>query len=446
MALTSDEQAIIKKLAKKLNTKKTGNNTNYRYYYQKNLVPLLGIKDPTKQRALSFMLGWASTAVDLVSERINLLNFYSEDANAEWLKDINNTFNVNNYSNIENALKRDAATVGTTYASVWWGDLDNNEPEIFMTAESPLSTYGEMNLRTGLLDVALQVTTMGDDYIGTLYTKNEIITVVRNKQNNWEELERIEHGYNEVPMFQFVNNADTMYPRGRSEITPALKTITDDGIRAFADSSRIRSYHSDPILFLKNLETKNLTDSNGNPVNNLSQLADSIINLPYNDAEKVSPDLQQIMSSDPNIALETVDRLAKLAAREIGVSPAQYGFNTVNPSSAEAMNEADKGLILKVSTRIPQYSKTNKHMAKFILKLKGIEVPQNELETLDTVFKRPSTPTPASFADYMAKMNAVGIFEKELPSFVYRGMEMSNVEILELKNWLKNNPNTEPPL
>lgn len=443
MALSSEEQALVKKLVKKLNGKRPNNQENYRFYYQKNLVPLLGVKDPRKQRALSFMLGWGSQAVDLPAQRINFLNFFNE-TNAEWVKEVNNVFHANDFSNIENAIKRDAGTVGTTYASVWYGDKDNNEPEIFMTAESPISTYGEMNLRSGLLDVAIQLTNMGGEYVATLYTKNETIICVRDNKGNWNEIERIEHGLNQVPIFQYVNDADTMYPRGKTEITPALKSIIQDGIRAFSDSSRIRSYYSDPMFFLSGLETKNLKDANGNDVTNISQLADSIINLPYNENNDYAPTLQQITANDPNVALETVDRLAKLAAREIGVSPSQYGFDTVNPPSAEAMNEADKGLILKVNQRIPQYSKTNKQIARFVLKLKEIEVPEQELATLDTVFKRPSTPTPASFADYMSKMQAVGIFDRELPSFVYRGMEMSNVEILELKNWLDNNPTTEP--
>lgn len=445
MTLTNDEQATIKRLVAKLNKKKAGNQTNYRYYYQKNIVPFIGIKDPLKQRSLSFMLGWGTQAVDLISERINFLNFYSEHNNADWVKEVNNVFHLNDFTNVEQAIKRDAGVVGTTYSSVWYGDPENNEPEIFITAESPLSTYGEMNLRSGLLDIAVQLNTFGEDLLVNLYTRNEIITAVRNKQGSWEELERVQHGFNQVPIFQHVSNADTMYPRGRTEITPALKTLIDDGIRALGDASRIRTYHADPLFFLKGLETKNLTDSNGNIVNNLSQLADSIINLPYNSTDGYAPSVEQITGTDPNVSLEVVDRLGKLAAREIGVSPAQFGFSTVNPSSAEAMNEADKGLILKTQTRIPQYSKTYKQMAKFVLKLKNIEVNADEMATLDTVFRRPSTPTPASFADYLSKMNAVGIFDKELPSFVYRGMEMSSVEILELKDWLANKPETETP-
>lgn len=436
--LTDELHDAIKKYARKLDEKRPANQENYRLYYQKAVVPFLGIHDSAKQRTLSFVLGWASQPVDMLNERINYLNFYAPGG-GEWVDTINNSFTVNDFSAVENALQRDTGCVGTTYSNVWYGDENAGEPSVFITPESPLSTIGTLNPRNGLVEKGCQFYNKGGDWYAILYTKNETYSAVKLKnKNEWEELrpERIEHGLGQTPLFQIVNNADTMYPLGRTEITPAIKSIYQEGVRTFGDSSRIRSYFADPIRFIRGLETKGLMDTEGRLYTDFSQLSNRINTLPYNEDAGYSPEVQELTPNDPNIILESLDRLGKLMAREIGVSPSQIGFDTVNPASAEAMNEADKGLILRAQTRIPQYAKTYKQMARFVLKLKGIDVPTQELESLDVVFKRPSTPTPATFADFMSKMKAVGMFEEELPSFVYRGMEMNAVEIDELKEWL----------
>lgn len=64
-------------LEKKLNYYIRKNNKLYSYYYQERDVPDLGVSTPPKMRYLKQNLGWATMAVDVLTERLTFTGFYS---------------------------------------------------------------------------------------------------------------------------------------------------------------------------------------------------------------------------------------------------------------------------------------------------------------------------------------------------------------------------------
>ena len=75
-------------------------------------------------------------------------------------------------------------------------------------------------------------------------------------------------------------------------------------------------------------------------------------------------------------------------------------------------------------------------MGELSLLVAGREKPE-EWNTIESVFMRPETPTPQASADRVVKLNAMGLFERELPTWVYREIGLSEVEIKETQEFIR---------
>jgi SAM-dependent methyltransferase len=136
-----------------------------------------------------------------------------------------------------------------------------------------------------------------------------------------------------------------------------------------------------------------------------------------------------------------IEKVARLAAREMGVPPSYLGFDSINPTSADAINAAESALIKRADERVRQLKRTYKKLGTVTLAVAGRERPENWNE-IDSVFRNTQVVTPSASADRLSKNVAVGLYEKEYPDFVYRELGMSPAEIVEIKAIVRKNGNT----
>jgi hypothetical protein len=435
--LSQEELQLVLKLEGNLRNAIQANEEKYRYYYQKLTVKDLGISTPPSMRWLKCILGWASAAVDCIEERIFFRGFYSPTNNPV-IEKLNELYRLNDIEVQQRIVAKDMFITGSSYISVGVGG--EGEAEVIQRAESPNEVYGDYNFRKRELDNALKVVRMETHYAGTLWLPNVTIQLTKSLDADaqWTEVERDEHNLGRVTVVNAMNEADSLYRRGRTEISPSLRSHVDAGMRVILNTETSREFFASPLRAITGADKEDFMDEEGNPVGAWDMIASKIVVIPASEDGAPNPTMIQLPASNPENIMNLIEPFARLAAREIGVPPSYFGFESTNPSSADALNAADAKLLHRVAKRQPEIGRAWKLANEYAQLLLNGEVIEDWADT-EAVFARPEAASPAASADRLTKLQATGVFDRLLPDFVYVELGFREVEILQLKQWLQQN-------
>lgn len=447
--LQDNELIAIDALQKKLNRVKNKNNNKKKYYNQKNKVKDLGINTPADLQGFTVVLGWATKAVDVLAERIKWKGFYnpevadaSLDETTSWL---NNLYNDNNFEAEQRKAIKNALTTGIGFMSASRGDVEAGDPEVVWISEESNTITIDYDLRSRKIKAAFKVISDAVTHkpaYGILWLPDVTIQLQRVK-NKWIEIERDEHNSGVVPVVPIFNNSDSENPYGRSEITPAVMDLSDSAMRRLVNVEVNSEYYAKPYRWAINLSDDDLNGMRENGASIIDTTAGDIVVIPTNlEHPERQADIKELGANDPSNVMNLIEPLARLVAREIGVPPSYMGFDSVNPSSVDAINAADDAIIKRADDRIVELRRTYKSLANISMIVAGKSKPDN-WNAIDTIFEKTETMTPSASADRFSKLAAVGFYTQLYPEFVYRGMGMSDAEIVELKAHLRNVTNTQ---
>lgn len=435
--LTLEEAFLINRLDKQRKRAAISNEEKYKYYYQHTMVKDLGISTPPRLAGLNCTLGWAATSVDVIEERIKFTGFYSPTNQPE-IEQLNKLLRENDVEVIQRAFLKDALITGTSFLSIGVGSGEF-EPAVIFRAESPNEMTGDYNFRTRILDNALKVVRVGADEQGTLWLPNETIQIKKLEGSDiWQEVERDVHNLGHVTVVTIINEQDSKYPRGRSEITPALRSHIDAGQRIILGTEVAREFFGQPLRAITGASAEAFQDEDGNKINPWDLISGKFIALPAGEEGGTAPAITQLPASNPENIMNLLEKFAVLAAREMGLPPSYLGFETVNPTSQDAMAFSDMKLLHKVYKRQPEVARAWKQASMYAQLLLNGKV-MDGFEDVEATFMRAEAPSPAAAADRIAKLMAAHVFEQELPDFIYRDLGFREVEILQLKQWLQKN-------
>jgi len=438
MTLSFDEASLINKLESKLKKKVWKNLDNYNYYDGRLKVKDLGVSIPKRLKNLDDVLGWASAPVDTLTERVQFDSWYSAniDDDQDLINDLIAQYKMNNVDLEQQKVAKDSFITGHSYISVGVGDTTIGEPPIIYMAESPNEVYGDFNLRTKRLDNALKKVKSEKGWIGALYLPDQTIYIAKgNNSSMWVETDRQVHDLGFIPIVPVINNPDTNNLRGRSEITKPLKSVIDSGMRILLLAEVGNAYYALPQFFLLGADASSYYDADGNPTTYMDWLAGKIKVLPA-DSNGQSPQMTQVAANDAGNILDQLTIYATLAAREIGLPPSYFGFDTVNPSSADAIQLADERVITKANNRIKHQKQAWKQAFAYGQIMLNGDLPDSWLN-IEPVFIDPATPTPAATADRLSKLQALGVFDKDLPQWVYKELGLTDMEIAQTKDFIQ---------
>lgn len=435
--ISTNEKNEINKLNKKLDLVSVSNNKKNNYYYQENKVKDLGINTPPLMQNLDVVVGWPTATVDIQLERIKCLGFYNpnEDENTQWL---NKIWKENYMESEQKVHQRDSMITGISFLSASLGDED--EPEVVWLSENSSSMTMNYDHRKGIATSAFKkIKKEKDTWLGELYTPDSNIQLVKERGKDWIEVSRINHEIGFVPIVPFFNNPDGLFRNGRTELTKSILGYTDSTMRSILSSEVMREYYSRPVRAILGgnpTDFDQLMVHEGRLVWKLE--SGDIINIATSydrDGNPIPQSFQEFGAEDPTNVLKMIEFYGRLVAREIGVPPAYMGFDTINPSSADAINASDSKLIQKSLMRIPHYKRSYKKLADYSLRLTGREKGESWSD-FEAEFARVDTVTPQAAADRISKLNAVGVFDREFPTWVYREVGLNDVEIQQTKNFV----------
>ena len=446
--LHENELAAIDQLQKKLNRVRQKNDVKKRYYNQKNKIKDLGINTPTDLSGFTIVLGWATKAVDVLAERIKWNGYYNPeiadpvlDEATEWL---NKLYNENNFEAEQRKAIKNALTTGVGFMSASRGDTSAGEPEVVWISEESNTITIDYDLRRRKIKSAFKVITDPSTHKpinAILWLPYATVELARVK-NSWVEIERDEHNLGVVPVIPIFNNSDSENPFGRSEITPAVRDLSDEAMRRLVNVAVNTEYYAKPYRYAIGLADGDVEGMKEKGETVLKMAAGDTVVLPTNlENPAQQADIKQLPANDPSAIMNTIEPLARLVAREMGVPPSYMGFDSVNPSSADAINAGDAAIIKRADDRIIELRRTYKQLAEVSFAVAGKDKPEN-LYIIDTMFDKTETITPSAAADRFSKFEAAGLYNKPFPDSVYRELRMSEAEIVELKAHLRTIGNT----
>lgn len=386
----NDAKATAGRLLSKLRLKASAVQTKYAYYDAKNEQSNLGISLRGRLANIVVGVGWATRAVDTLSDRINF------DAFAEDEFGINELFDVAGAREVINRAKHDAHIAGCAFIAI-----SKENDKICLTPFTALDATGEINYNTGFLKTGLAVTRWSEvgelekkispvDYIVftgdyTAFFCNGILCDIKENPTKRPLLHLIARR----------QSADE--PFGKSRITRTARRIIQEATRLKKRYEIAAEFYSTPFRYLNGL---------ANGAENTPEV-DAVISKILKitkDEDGEKPEIGQLPQMSMSQFSEQKKDLARDFCAETGLTLRNLGFETGNPTSAESLVAMSDDLLLQakatereIGEQIRQlaftmrlFADNNSSIPDRLLKIKPVFMPISEInlgQAGDAVYK-----------------------------------------------------------
>lgn len=425
--LTPDEDATRVRLLGQLRRARWANARQESYYEGAKRVRDLGISIPPHLKELEAVAAWPEIVVDVMDERMEWRGFYTPDVDLGL-----EALATANKLEIEIAQAvLDALICGLSYLTVGTGREDEDEPEVLVKAGSPSRMTATWNARQsrasdGLAEVMDERGTVTG---WTLYDPNSTITIER-QRGRVVVVDRDEHDMGRVPIAILRNRPRSSRADGRSEITRAVRSLTDSGMRTLLGMEISREFYGAPQRYLMGADESMFVDEHGKPVGQWAALIGRMLMAPL-DEDGNLPQAGEFKASSPQPFTEILKTLSQMVSAASGLPATHLGFNTDNPASAEAIQRADGRLDSRAERR-------QKHYDLGLIELGELMVlwRDGELPPLGAVQSRwlPVTMTaPGAAADRATKMIGSGVLQPDW-DFTLEQFGLSDEEIKRVQS------------
>ncbi len=425
MSLSADELGLINYLFKKLQSHDAKNAMLESYYEGKNRLKDLRISIPPQLTTVETVVGWAGTTVDVLEERLDFEGYIGGDTLG-----LNEIYRANELD-LESSLgHRDALAMGTGFVVVGKGAPGEADPLI--TIESPRTMTVLYDVRTRRLEAALLChrSDRGVPTSGTLYLPDQNISLEYDNRT-WVDVDRDEHRLGRVLVASLPNNPRSSDPYGRSEITPAVRSLIDSAMRTLLGAEVAREFYSAPQRYILGANEDTFLDADGKPLNPWSVYQGRVLGIPYNEAESVMPQVGQFNANDVRPYFDQMRAYAQLLAAETAMPASYFGQQTDNPSSADAIRQMEARLVKRAERRQKQFGRTWTEVAKLALLVRDGSIPA-EASAIRPLWRDASTPTRAAAADEAVKLIQAGVLLADSEVTYNRiGLSDSDKEVLK---------------
>lgn len=425
MTLTADELGLANSLIKKLGGYEYRNSLLERYYEGKNPLKDFNISIPPALKTVETVVGWPSTVVQVLEERLDLEGFIAPEALG-----INDIYRMNDLG-IESSLGHlDALIYGASFVVVGKGAA--GEPDPLITVESPRYMTGVYDMRLRRLTSALRIEkdNVGRPKYATLYLPNETIFI---EYSNGQalELDRDVHNLGRVPVVYLANNPRASDPYGKTEVSRAIRYYTDAAVRTVLGSEVAREFYSAPQRYILGADPEYFMDPDGNSLNPWTVYAGRIMGVPANEDGNL-PTVGQFGAGDTRPYFDQIKSLAQMVAAEAAMPASYLGFQTDNPASADAIRQMESRLVKRAERRQSQFGRGWVEVAKLALLIRDGSIPA-EADNISAIWRDASTPTRAAAADEAVKLVSVGVFTPD-SEILYNRIGLSDSDKLVLRD------------
>jgi len=337
MNLDTEHKKQVDFLLDRLRKKSVNVDIKYQYYNAENSYVDFGISVPVKMMNSKPGIGWASRAVNTLSDRVVFDGFANDTFG------INELFDEINAKRVLNKAKKDAHIAGVSFVAI--SETPNGVALIPFTASE---ATGVVDDNTGLLSYGLAVLSWtGDDALAqssvsepkdyvvftpeatTIYKNKKIDSITKNPTGR-TMLHALTHG------------ATASQPLGRSRITKTVRRIVQEVARVKRRYEIAGEFYSTPQRYVLGTE-QDFTQEQKNKLD--STIGKAWVFSKDDDGDK--PEIGQLAQMSINQFEDNKKGLARDFCAETALTLRNLGYETANPTSAESLSAMSDDLLLE---------------------------------------------------------------------------------------------------
>lgn len=380
------------------------NQLRRRYYDGENVLKDLGISIPPSLRSIETVVGWPKKAVSAMASRSRFDGFtVGDEALAAQVDQLVRRCNLKR--KYRQACESELIA-GCDFVTLSKGAA--GEPPVIVVTHSAEDGAAKWSERLGRISSGLVIMHYDDSGAPdelALYTDEATYHV---DGRNGLSVERMPHRMGRPLMEAMAYNPTESQPLGQSRITRAVRSITDSGVREALRTEISAEFFTSPQKYLLGV------DEDKNPFENKTKWEAYIGNIFSigQTEDGTTPTFGQLSQGSMQPHTDYMRALAARFSGETNVPVSQLGVIHDNPSSAEAITQANEPLIMEVTDLNEGNNDSLVAVAKMALAIEN-DVRLSEYDDLAIAanFKNPLMPSIASQADAMVKIASV------VPSF-----------------------------
>lgn len=358
-----DEELIVEinsladKLLFKLQTLAWPAGEKYCYFNANQRVVDLGISMPKNFRGLRPGVGWASRAVNTLSDRINFDGFANDNVGINDLLDDIGAFTV------FSKAKSDALIAGCSFIAVL-----PTKGGVKLLPFTATEATGNIDQRTGLLDSGLAVLrwyqydetvagARGWSKVGlipadyALFTRDFTAYFV-NQQLAW-----ISENPTKRPLLHVITHRQSAdRPFGKSRISNTARRIIDEVGRLKVRYEIAAEFYSTPQRYVNGL-------ADGSIDNAQLEAALGKIWTITKDEDGEKPEIGQLSQMSINQFSDQKKDLARDFCAETALTLRNLGYETANPTSAESLSAMSDDLLLEAQACQTEFGREFREIA-----------------------------------------------------------------------------------
>lgn len=401
-SLSSSENDTVALLSDQLEKVQTENRLKAAYYDAKAATKDLGIAIPPELAGIETVVGWPGTVVDVLEERLDFLG-WSDPA-------FEDVYLLNELDAESSGGHTDALVHGVAFVTSGAGG--EGEPDVVVTVEGPSTMTARWDRRSRKVMAAYGVDAV-DDATGqttaaTLYLPNERVSMER-RSGRWVVADRDRHNLGRTCVRRLVNRWRTSKPNGRSEITPAIRTLTDSCVRTLLGVEVAREFFAAPQRWIMGADPSSFQDADGNPITAWQSYLGRFLAL-NRDENGDLPQVGQFAASSPDAFWSTIRGYAQLLSAEAAIPVSYLGLSTDQPPSADSVRALEARLIKRAERRHSTFGRTWAGVGSDVALIRDPQSATVANEPPPTpLWRDAATPTRAAAADATSKLVQAGV-------------------------------------
>lgn len=345
-------------LLNKLSTLAFSAGNKYCYYNAENVVKDLGISVPKNFRNLKPGVGWASRAVNTISDRLNFDGFANDYFS------INDLFDNSGALAVLNKAKTDALIAGCSFVAI----LPNEDGSIKLLPFTATEATGIIDERTGLLELGLAVTEwyQFDNSFSAWKNWSKVGLIPRNyflfakdftAEFRNQQLVGITPNPTARPLLHVLTHRQSAdRPFGKSRITNTVRRIVDEVGRLKIRYEIAAEFYSTPQRYINGIAEGTMDDAN------LESALGKIWGI-TKDEDGQHPEIGQLAQMSINQFSDQKKDLARDFCAETALTLRNLGYETSNPTSAESLSAMSDDLLLEAQEAQQELGREFKEIA-----------------------------------------------------------------------------------
>lgn len=360
------------------------------------------MKEELGDTAVELVLNWARLVADAYENRLDVEGFRYADSDVEdealWAG-----WQYNDMDEQAQQGHLESLALGRSYVLINKNEEPDKPPR--NTVESPFQVWAQRDPKTRRVSAAIKKWKDLDEVEHILvYTPIETVEFIKDA-GAWKPGEfNDQHNFGIVPVVPLVNKPRLLRPDGVTEFKDIIP-LADAANKMATDMMTSAEFHAMPRRYAFGLKAEDFTDRNGNPISAWSKLKNRIWASESSDVNVGTFD-----ESDLSNFHSTIKLLAQLTSQLAALPPHYMGFNSDNPTSADAIRSSETQLVKRVERKHTFLGGAWEDVQRInLMFLRGSNVLEDRDHRLETVWRDPSTPTVAQKADAAVKKYESGI-------------------------------------